>query len=189
MPYEYNDIVRQFYEELKPLFVNYLRRNFRLDYDEIMDLYTDVWIDVRGNILCGKVKPWTKRKAYILKMGWNKANKIATRKPQFVSMDEDDVEKFDQVSFEVEKAIRKMEDKPLYEDPDLQAVLAAELGYIPETCNKILKLYYNSGLSMKEIADAMNYSGSRSAIVVKKRCFDKIKARVFDAAHRLGILD
>lgn len=189
MPYEYNDIVRQYYEELKPLFVNYLRRNFRLAYDDIMDIYTDVWIDVRSNILCGKVKPWTKWKSYILKMGWNRANKIATRRPTFVSMDEDDMEKFDQVAFEVEKAIRKKEIKPLYEDPDLQAVLAAELSYIPETCNKILRLYYNSGLSMKEIADAMNYSSSRSAIVVKKRCFDKIKARVFDAAQRLGILD
>ena len=63
MPYEYNDIVRQFFEELKPLFVNYLRKNFTLDYVEIMDIYTEVWIDVRNNITRGLVEAGTKWKA------------------------------------------------------------------------------------------------------------------------------
>ena len=185
MPYEYSDIVRQFFEELKPLFVNYLRKNFTLDYDEIMDIYTDVWVDVRSNIARGKVKAGTKWKAYILKMGWNQANRIATRKgPVEYGFDD----RFNRAEFERKYTEEKAAETSIYEDPDMQAVLAAELSYIPDPCNKILKLYYFEELSMTEIADAMNYSNSRSAITTKNRCMDKLKARVVNAVRRLGIL-
>lgn len=187
MPYEYNDIVRQFFEELKPLFVNYLRKNFTLDYDEIMDIYTDVWIDVRNNITRGRVETGTKWKAYILKMGWNQANKKATRRPRDIDSYDDD-ENFNRDEFEKKYTEEKAAETSIYEDPDMQAVLAAELSYIPDPCNKILKLYYFDELSMKEIADSMNYSTSRSAITTKNRCMDKLKARVVNAVRCLGIL-
>ena len=41
---------------------------------------------------------------------------------------------------------------------------------------------------MKEIADSMNYSSSRSAITTKNRCMDKLKARVLNTVRYLGIL-
>lgn len=186
MPYEYNDIVRQFFEELKPLFVNILRKNFTISYDEAMDIYTDVWIDVRSNIACGKVQPGTKWKAYIIRMGLNQANKIATRRP--IDVDSYDDVKFNRDDFEKKYTEEKAAETSIYEDPDMQAALAAELSYIPDPCNKILKLYYFDELSMKEIADSMNYSNSRSAITTKNRCMEKLKARVVNAVRRLGIL-
>ena len=186
MPYDYNDIVRQFYEELKPLFINYLRKNFNISYDEIMDIYTDVWIDVRNNIIHGRVDANTHWKAYILRMGWNQANKKATRRPQ--DIDSYDDETFNRDEFEKKYTEEKIAETSIYEDPDMQAVLAAELSYIPDPCNKILKLYYFDNLSMKEIADSMNYSSSRSAITTKNRCMDKLKARVLNTVRYLGIL-
>lgn len=186
MPYEYNEIVHQFFEELKPLFVNYLRKNFPLDYDEIMDIYTEVWIDVRSNIQCEKVKSGTKWKSYILRMGYNQACKKVSRRRR--NIDSYDDENFNRDDFERKYTEEKAAETSIYEDPDMQAVLAAELSYIPDPCNKILKLYYFDELSMKEIADSMNYSTSRSAITMKNRCMDKLKARVVDAVRRLGIL-
>lgn len=186
MSYEYNDIVHQFFEELKPLFVNYLRKNFPLDYDEIMNIYTEVWIDVRNNIQRGKVDASTKWKAYILRMGWNQANKMVTRQPRDIDYYDD--ENFNRDEFERKYTEEKAAEISIYEDPDMKAVLNAELSYIPDPCNKILKLYYYEGLSMTEIADTMNYSNSRSAITTKNRCMDKLKARVVNAVRRLGIL-
>lgn len=186
MLYEYNDIVHRFFEELKPLFVNYLRKNFFLDYDDIMDIYTEVWIDVRNNIIRGKVKEGTKWKAYILKMGWYQANKKATRRPR--GIDSYDDENFNRDEFEKKYTEEKAAETSIYEDPDMQAVLAAELSYIPDPCNKILKLYYFDEMSMREIADSMNYSTPRSAITTRKRCMDKLKSRVINAVRRLGIL-
>lgn len=186
MAFDYDNIVHKFFEELKPLFVNYLRRNFTISYDEAMDVYTDVWIDVRSNIQRGKVEKGTKWKAYILKMGWNQANKIATRRPHDVDSYDDD--KFSRDDFEKKYTEEKAAETSIYEDPEMQAVLAAELSYIPDPCNKILKLYYFDELSMKEIADSMNYSNSRSAITTKNRCMEKLKDRVINAVRRLGIL-
>ena len=187
MAFDYDNIVHEFFEELKPLFVNYLRKNFNLDYDEIMSIYTEVWIDVRSNIIRGRVEPGTKWKAYILKMGWYQANNIATRRPR--DIDSYDDETFNRDEFERKYTEEKAAETSIYEDPEMQAVLAAELSYIPDPCNKILKLYYFDELSMKEIADSMNYSNSRSAITTKNRCMEKLKARVVNAVRRLGILD
>ena len=187
MSYDFNVIVHQFFEELKPLFINYLHKNFRLDYNEIMDIYSEVWIDVRGNIRHGNVKPGTKWKSYILKMGWNRANNIVSRRPHVIDYYDD--EKFNKYEFERKYAEEKATETSIYEDPDMQAVLAAELSYIPDPCNKILKLYYFDELSMKEIADTMNYSSPRSAITTKNRCMEKLRTRVVDTVRRLGLLN
>lgn len=182
---EYDEIVRQWYEEIKPYFINHLRKSFNLDYDGIMDIYISVWMDVRDNIKKGKVAQGTKWKAYILKMGWYQANKTATRKPRIPSIDD---ESFDRAKFEREYQEQKEAETSIYEDPDMQAVLAAELSYIPDPCNKILKLYYFDQLSMTEIADSMNYNSSRSAITTKNRCMERLRNRVLNAVRRLGII-
>lgn len=189
MPYDYNDIVRRFFEELKPLFINTLCNNFHIDYDDAMDIYAQVWLDVRSNILDGRVREGTAWKAYIIKMGLNQANKVASKKNRQVSIDDDVDKRFNRGSFELEKAAQELEYKSVYENPELKAVLGAELSYIPDPCNKILKLYYFDDLSMKEIADSMNYSGSRSAISTMSRCMKKLKKRVLFMVSHLGILD
>lgn len=187
MPYEYNDIVHQYYEELKTLFVNYLRRNFPLDYDQTMYIYTDVWIAVRQNILNGNVAEGTNWKAYILQIGWNQACKHCAAMPR--KIDSFDNEKFNKKAFEDEYLKQREAEASIYTDPEMKEVLAAELSYIPDPCSKILRMYYFDNLSMREIADAMNYSSSRSAITTKSRCLDKLKERVRNAVRRLGLLD
>ena len=191
MPYDYDNIVHQWFEELKLPFINYIRASFSISYDEVMDLYTDTWMELRKIILDNRATD-DKWKALIFKIGWRQADKIATRRPRHISIStggDEAEETFTRGLFEAEKAAQMAEEKSVYEDPDLQAVLGAELSYIPDPCNKILKLYYFDEMSMTEIADAMNYGSSRSAITTKNRCMDKLKARVKNAVRRLGIID
>ncbi len=186
MPADYNEIVHRNFEEMKTPFINFLRKNFKIDYDEIMDIYVNVWIDVRDNIRRGKTEDVKSWKSYIFNLGWKQACKFASRTRHIPSIDDD---KFDREAFEKEYTEQKEAEKSIYNDPELKAVLAAELSYIPDPCNKILKFYYFEEHSMKDIADAMNYSNSRSANVVRNRCLEKIKMRVLNAVRRLGILD
>lgn len=182
----YDNIVRQWYEDIKPLFINYLRKNFYIDYDGIMDIYQNVWEDVHSNIKRGRVKKDTKWTAYILKMGWNQAYKHKIRRPQQQSLDD---ESFDLQGFELELARQRQEEEPsIYDDPAVKGVLGAELSYIPNPCNKILKLYYFDELTMTEIADSMNYSSSDSVKTTKNRCMDKLRKRVLSAVKRLGVI-
>lgn len=186
MAIDYNEIVHRDFEGMKQPFVNFLRKNFKIGYDDIMDIYVNVWIDVRDNIRNGKtdkVKSW---RSYIFNLGWKQACKFATRTRHIPSFDD---ENFDREVFEREYTEQQDAEKSIYDDPDLKAVLGAELSYIPDPCNKILKMYYFDEFSMKEIADSMNYSDARSANVIKNRCRDKIKERVLNAVRRLGILD
>lgn len=194
MENEYTGIVRQYYEELYRPFINLLRSRYSdLSADTIEDLYHDVWIDVRTNILNGKVEKNTKWKAYIFKIGLFKANNVSTRGIKTASLDTsnfgDDDEKFNPLEMEVERKRMQDEEPDIYQDPELKDVLARELSYIPEPCNKVLKFYYYEGLSMKMIAEAMNYSSQDTAKVTKKRCFDKLKERVMNSVRRLGIID
>ena len=186
MAIDYNEIVHRNFEEMKTPFVNFLRKNFKIDYDDIMDIYVNVWIDVRDNIQHRKtehVKSW---RSYIFNLGWKQACKFATRKKQIPSFDD---ENFDREEFEKKYTEEQEAEKSIYNDPDLKTVLAAELSYIPNPCNNILKMYYFDDRSMKDIADTMNYSNSRSANVVRNRCLEKIKQRVLNAVRQLGILD
>ncbi len=186
MPTDYYEIARCYFEEMKTPFINFLRKNFKIDYDDIMDIYTNVWIDVRDNIRNGKTERVRNWRSYIFKLGWMQAYKFATRIRHIPSIDDD---RFDREAFEKEYTEQKEAEESIYNDPELKAVLAAELSYIPDPCNKILKMYYFDEFSMKDIADSMNYSNSRSANVVRNRCFDRLKQRVLNAVRRLGMLD
>lgn len=182
----YNEIANRNFEELKQPFVNFLRKNFKISYDDIMDIYVNVWIDVRENIRRGKttkVKSW---KSYIFNLGYKQACKFTSRKRDIPHFED---EKFDAEEFERKYTEEQAAEKSIYDDPELKAVLAAELCYIPDPCNKILKMYYFDEFSMKEIADSFNYSDARSANVIRNRCRDKIRQRVLNAVRRLGIID
>lgn len=185
MGFDYEDIVCKYYEGIKPLFINYLRKSFNIDYDDIMNIYADVWIDVRENIMNSKINTGTNWKAYILKMGWYQANKFATRRPALDSIDD---ESFNMAKFEREFQDRKEAEKTLFENPEMHDILASELSYIPDPCNKILTLYYFEGFSMSEIAMMMNYSNARTAITTNNRCKNKLKIRVINAARRIGLI-
>ncbi len=186
MPADYNEIAHRNFEEMKTPFINFLRKNFKIDYDDIMDIYVNVWIDVRDNIRSGKTDRVRSWKSYIFNLGWKQALKFVQRERHIPSFDD---ENFDRESFEKEYTEEKEAEKSIYNDPELKAVLGAELSYIPNPCNQILQMYYFQDCSMHYIADCFNYSNSRSANVVKNRCLEKIRERVKNAVRRLGLLD
>lgn len=185
MSFDYNEIVRQYYEDLKLPFVNTLRSEYNLDYDDIMDIYTDVWIALRDNILRDMVAPDTKWHPLIMQMGRNQANNKVTRRKTINCLDD---ESFNRDELERKYTAEQEAETSIYEDPEFKKVLAAQLSYIPDPCNKVLKFFYYDEMSMKEIAVAMNYSGPDSAKTVRHRCMEKLKSRILNAVRHLGIL-
>lgn len=189
---EYTLIVSRFYENLARPFMNFIRSKFQsLQADEIEDIYSQVWMDVRENIKKGKVEKNTTWKSYIFRMGMNQANNLVSRRPSIHSIDvrTDDSDTFNPIIFEVEKKQMGNSELTIYSDPETQEVLARELSCIPEPCNSVLKYYYYESMSMREIAAAMNYSGESTAKVTKKRCQDRLKDRVLKVIRQLGIID
>lgn len=119
-------------------------------------------------------------------MGFNKACNQSRRRNDVTSIDENG---FDMAEFERKATERSEEEESILRDPELQAVLAAELGYIPDTCNKILRLHFYEGFKMAEIAEMMNYNTARSAITTMSRCLSNLRKRVKDTALRVGLIN
>lgn len=186
MPYNYDNIVQEYFENLKQPFQNYLRKFFRLGYDDIMIIYTDVWLAVRDNIRKGKVRNNTRWEAYILRMGFYQACKMVEQAPPVTFFGDGH---FDRTEFERQNSGLWDADDSICKNPEMQAVLGEELGYIPEPCNKMLRMYYYEELSMTEIAAAMNYSNSRCAITTVDRCRKRLKTRLMRVAKHLGFVD
>lgn len=186
--YDYDNVAHRWFEELQKPFVNYLRANYTINYDDAMDLYVDSWIDLRKIILEKKATEH-KWKALLFTIGCRKAMKIAKRRQKDnIEHFSSDKEVFNRQMFEVEAASYCLSAPHIFEDPALLDLLGYELGHLPELCNKILKFYYFDELSMTDIAETMNYTSSRTAITTKNRCLNRLKTRIKDTAQRFGII-
>ena len=72
----YEDIVRKWYNKVRPLFVNTLKKRFAsLSYDDIEDLYQQAFLAIYENLQAGRVREDTSWSSYIIQIGLNLATK------------------------------------------------------------------------------------------------------------------
>ena len=72
MEENYEEVVRKWYNKVKPLFQNVLRNRFvNISSDTIEDLYQDAFMAVYENIKAGRVSDKTSWSAYIIQIGLN----------------------------------------------------------------------------------------------------------------------
>ena len=85
MQTNYEEIVRKWYNKLKPLFQNTLKAKYQsLSYDAIDDLYQDSFLAVHKNLLLGRVKENTSWNSYIIQIGLNLASKDMRHKAESI---------------------------------------------------------------------------------------------------------
>ena len=69
-----------------------------------------------------------------------------------------------------------------------QAALRHLLSQLGDSCRQILIWYYYDRLSMKEIAERMNYSGDQVAKNKKSNCLKKLRQAILDSPHFRSLL-
>lgn len=192
MQTDYEEIVRKWYNKLKPLFQNTLKARYeKLSYDTIEDLYQDSFLAVHKNILLGRVRENTSWSSYIIQIGLNLASKDIRHLVKTDSIDSSSVCDEDGVTAlqkQVENllAVNASSDKSVYTDADVQKVLGDELGFTPEPCSSIIRLFYFDNMSMEDIAIAVNMKNSATAKSKKHQCMKTLKDRVKRALVRIG---
>ena len=156
MKESYEDIVRQWYNKVRSLFVNTLKKRFsQLDYDTIENLYQDAFLAVYENLQAGRVREDTSWSSYIIQIGINLATKELRHTGMTDSIYESDNEEGrKEISRTVEKLLSECfdEDETMYQNVDALSLLGEELNYTPEPCNTIIHLYYYARMSMEDIA-------------------------------------
>ena len=194
MKESYEDIVRQWYNKVRPLFVNTLRKRFsQLDYNTIENLYQDAFLAVYENLQAGKVREDTSWSSYIIQIGLNLATKELRHTGITDSIYEsggDNEEGHQQISRTVELLLSQLatEDGSLYQNEDAKSLLGEELSHMPEPCNSIIRLFYYDDMSMEEIAVAVNFKNATTAKSKKSQCMKSLTDRVKASFKRAGII-
>ena len=194
MKESYEDIVRQWYNKVRPLFVNTLKKRFsELDYDTIENLYQDAFLAVYENLQAGRVREDTSWSSYIIQIGINLATKEGRHAGITDSIYEsynDNEEGRKEISRTVEKLLSECfdEDESMYQNVDALSLLGEELSYTPEPCNTIIRLYYNAKMSMEDIATAVNFKNATSTKSKKSQCMKSLTERVKASFKRAGII-
>ena len=180
----YEDIVRKWYNKVRPMFVNTLKKRFAsLSYDDIEDLYQQAFLAVYENLQAGRVREDTSWSSYIIQIGLNLATKELRHSGITDSIYEssgDNEEGHQQISKTVELLLSQLttEDESLYQNVDALSLLGDELNHTPEPCNSIIRLFYYDDMSMEEIAIAVNFKNATTAKSKKSQCMKTLIERV-----------
>lgn len=185
MKEDYENIVRQFYIDLRPKFMRILTKKYpMLRLDEAEDLYQEAFIAVHNNIKKGRVKENTSWENYVITIGLNMAsNELRTllKTDSFDAAEETQQSRFNSVLSTITD-----EDSRMHE-LEIQAILGDELEHTPGKCRQILKLFYYKELNMEEIAEEVGLKNASSAKVTKVRCMKDLMVRVKNAVRQAGI--
>ena len=190
MAHNYEDIVRDWYNRLRPAFLRRLTQQYpSLTLGDAENLYQDTFIAIYDNLLADRVRQDTSWDSYIMTIGLNLANK-AMRKLSVTDNigSEDDENCKNATAHKVESLLKSMpEDEiSLSDNLEVQSLLGNELTHTPEPCASIIRYFYYEGMSMDEIADEIGYRNAQTAKAKKSQCMTDLIKRVTDALKRAG---
>lgn len=194
--YNYEDIVRTWYQQLRPVFMQRLAAQFSaLSLYDAEDIYQDTFVSVHKNLQEGRVREDTCWSGYIMTIGINLASKRMRHLGITDSIDcigTDDGSR-QNVSLKMDAAINALTESddrlPVYHDPDAQAILGEQLQLTPEPCSSIIRDFYYAGMSMDEIADELGYKNAATVRVKKSGCMRTLMERLRKALRIAGILN
>ncbi len=168
MAHNYEDIVRDWYNRLRPAFLKRLTQQYpSLTLGDAENLYQDTFIAIYDNLLADRVRQDTSWDSYIITIGLNLANK-AMRKLSVtdnIGSVGDDENCKNTTAHKVELLLKSMpEDEiSLSDNLEVQSLLGNELTHTPEPCASIIRYFYYESMSMDEIADEIGYRNAQTA--------------------------
>ena len=193
MEENFEEIVRKYYHRLREPFIRRLTQKYpSLRLERAEDLYQDTFLAVQENIQKGNVMLNTDWDAYILKIGFNMASKdlrYSGITDTFSPTEDPDGDTANgNLANKVDSILKEMpeEDEALCNNPEVLSNLGNELSHTPEPCAKIIKLFYYSNVSMKEIAEETGLKNAQTAKSKKNQCMSDLIHRVTEALRRAG---
>lgn len=193
----YEEIVRKWYDKLRPDFVDLLMSKYKgskMRLEDAENIYQDIFIAIHDNLEQGRIDESKSWSSYVMRVGLNMASKkyrgIGASEPLTRPIDDEDGGTYE-FSAEVQKKIDELssEDESLYNNPEAQAVLGDELTRTPEPCASLIRYHYYAGLKDSEIVEEMPRYGSAASVkVTRNRCMKELVYRVKLALYYAGIV-
>jgi len=157
------------YENYREEFIVWAGRKYQLDQEDAVDVFQESVICFYRNVVRGKVETISSSvKTYLFAIGKNIIrDKLKKNDPLKVTQEIGEID----VSHQPEI----MELIYNEERAELVKQLMQEL---QEPCNSLLRLFYYFNLSMKEIAQKMQYKNENVAKTQKMRCLNALKEKI-----------
>lgn len=194
MALDYEDIVRKWYNKLRPEFLRRLITKYPgLTLGDVENLYQDAFLAIYDNLQKGSIKENTSWHSYILTIGLNLASKEWRKAGKTDSTDEgydSDDNESTALQYKVEETLKSLpseeDDLPLFRKPEVQSALGNELEHTPEPCKTIITLFYKEDCSMEEIAEEIGFKNSDSVKSKKSQCMKDFIARLSKSLRETG---
>ena len=157
---------KEFYLEERQQFIDWCKSNSSLSTEEIHDLYQTSQMYLYENVLKKKVNLSSSLKTYLYGIA---KNQLSSKYRKDVTLNKHELA--------VTEHIRFLADLSNDNDQQMVARIRAAIKAIQEPCKTILKLFYYESLSMKEIAERLNYKNDQVVKTQKNRCVEQLRKR------------
>lgn len=168
--------LKQFFVAHSAYCVNYVQANTSCSRDDAKDVFMNALLILRENLLKEKVKQLSNPRFYLAATSINQwRKKYQNQKKEKNKQDEvtwhfyqyrsNSLNNFDPLVNQEEQENSQKE-----KQEQVRLVLAA-LKTLDKKCQKILKLFYESQMNMKEIAKKAGLANANVAKVTKRRCY------------------
>ena len=148
--------------------------------DDCEDLTQQAMLELFEKVHSGEeIKLTSSLKTYVNGTVKNLASELAQKKARMLSpllgqVDDDALDPVDMAT--AQDAIQRWQETGSVErQEELQTSMRELIENMPDPCKTILWAYYWEGKNMKEIAEAMGYTGKDVAKSQKSRCMTKVK--------------
>lgn len=166
----------------------YLQKSFGIREEDCQDIFQESFMVLYDNIQNGKLEEMTASlSTYFMSICINKAKEHMRRASKSLSTD-------DETSLSLMDGVIQSE--------KIEALLALDNGDaliiekkeqlvrnivkdLPSPCNELLWGFYRDNLSMKALAEMLNYRSESVAKVTKHRCCEKFRAKYNELCNKL----
>lgn len=166
----------------------FLRNRFGIAEDDCKDIFQDSFIVLYNNIKDGKLKVMTSSLAtYFISICRNKALEFLKASSRGVKVDDEAT--LSLIDGEIKRD--KIENILALEEDDADIQERKEqlvrdiVKNLPCPCNELLWGFYRDNLSMKTLAEMLDYKSESVVKVTKHRCCEKFRARYKELCNKL----
>lgn len=168
-PKKFNQEYCLIYDELRPEFIGVMKSRYTKASIEILEeAFQDAMYQLYVDVKSGRIERYEKSiRSYVFTVGRNKAvDQMRRLHPD--RQVETPIEELD-----IYRTLFYDEDP--VEDAEKRGIVYRLVHSVGEPCSRVLTYFFYDVMSMREIAEAMNYKGSDVAKSTKKKCLEKVK--------------
>ncbi len=159
--------LKEIYLQYREPFFAYMHKQFKLDTENVKELFQLSMVIFYDNVITGKVKELRSGiKTYLIAIGKNKARELLRNNRRIT-------DHLDEVLIGSILDEDGITNKKQLEENILNITQALET--LGDPCKKILQLFYYQKLNMLEISNALDYKNVNTAKNLKYKCLKRLQ--------------